>query len=365
MPRCRCSKPWTMAGGPSTWPLRDRDGRARIGRTVLDMQATSALAPLDPEPVLASAHSARSTTAGSPRRVWSPTATPATLHGLEPRRRRRLPRRRRPRGRTAAPSRNLRGAAAPESLGHRILAYRLAIRDCENRQWRIWYVSATEWRPAPSGPHYNIRHAESVDGTLWMRDTTPRRTTHVPRRGHGWLMTTADAHVVRRARHRLRDGDGGADAAGTAAATALRAAGTDWESEMVEYRRSSVRRPAVHALQRERLRCERRGTGATRPLAGGQIGRWLHGRDGEAGASHPRRGSWRGGRVVRVHVRGTARARPIERVEERHELGSPERLRRHTLAPLTSARPSSSPDPRTRRSPVPPPRLHRLRDPGS
>lgn len=42
----------------------------------------------------------------------------------------------------------------------------------EQGVWRMWYVSAARWEPAPGGPrhYYHIRYAESVDGIAWRRD---------------------------------------------------------------------------------------------------------------------------------------------------------------------------------------------------
>jgi len=38
--------------------------------------------------------------------------------------------------------------------------------------WRMWYVSATRWEPAPGGPrhYYHIRYADSDDGLTWRRE---------------------------------------------------------------------------------------------------------------------------------------------------------------------------------------------------
>jgi hypothetical protein len=42
----------------------------------------------------------------------------------------------------------------------------------ENGTWRMWYVSATEWRMMREGPRhwYHIRYAESADGIHWRRE---------------------------------------------------------------------------------------------------------------------------------------------------------------------------------------------------
>jgi hypothetical protein len=42
----------------------------------------------------------------------------------------------------------------------------------ESRRWRMWYISATEWRMVDNRPrhYYNIRYAESGDGIAWRRE---------------------------------------------------------------------------------------------------------------------------------------------------------------------------------------------------
>ena len=42
----------------------------------------------------------------------------------------------------------------------------------EDGTWRMWYVSATEWRMMPEGPRhwYHIKYAESADGIHWRRE---------------------------------------------------------------------------------------------------------------------------------------------------------------------------------------------------
>lgn len=42
----------------------------------------------------------------------------------------------------------------------------------EDGVWRMWYVSATQWRMMADGPRhwYHIRYAESADGIHWRRD---------------------------------------------------------------------------------------------------------------------------------------------------------------------------------------------------
>jgi hypothetical protein len=41
----------------------------------------------------------------------------------------------------------------------------------ENGTLRMWYVSGTDWRSTPNGPHhrYHIKYAESLDGRRWDR----------------------------------------------------------------------------------------------------------------------------------------------------------------------------------------------------
>lgn len=228
--------------------LRDADGRARIGRTVLTMHGTAALAPLDPEPVLdlgalgAFDDSGVTTSClvshGRERLLyytgWSRGVTvpfylaagvAVSVDGGPFARR------------SPAPLLD-RSAADPFLTASPFVAI-------EDGNWRMWYVSATKWRQTPRGPqhHYNIRYAESRDGAAWTRDgsicldyATPDEYAFarpwVVRDGSGyrmWFAVRGDAYEIGLAEssdgvHWTRRADGG-----------LRASGSGWDSEMVEY----------------------------------------------------------------------------------------------------------------------------------
>jgi hypothetical protein len=228
--------------------LRDREGRARIGRTVLDMRDSPALAPLDADPVLdpgplgAFDDSGVTTSClvaqGDARYLyytgWSLGVTVpfylaagvAVSRGGGPFTR-------------PSPAPLLdRSAADPFLTASPFVTI-------EDGLWRMWYVSATEWRATASGPrhYYNIRYAESPDGARWSRDgticldyATPDEyafarpwITRDDRGYRMWFSVRGAAYEIAVAestdgRRWSRRGDGG-----------LQAAGHDWESEMVEY----------------------------------------------------------------------------------------------------------------------------------
>jgi hypothetical protein len=228
--------------------LRDADGRARIGRTTLRMAGTPAFAPLDPAPVLdlgplgafddSGVTSSCLVTAGDSRFLyftgWSRGVTvPFYLAG---------------------------GVAVSEAGGpfRRISPAPLLDRSAvdpfltaspfvaiEESRWRMWYVSATEWRESRSGPQhsYHIRYAESADGVAWKRDGTVCLDYASPEEhafSRPWVIRDPDVYrmwfAVRGDRYAIsyaesQDGkewrrlsEGG-----------LTASGTDWESGMVEY----------------------------------------------------------------------------------------------------------------------------------
>jgi len=233
--------------------LRDADRRARIGRTELTMHGAPALAPLDPDPVLDlgalgafddSGVTTSCLVANGRRRLlfytgWSRGVTvpfylaAGVAESIE--------------GgpfvrRSAAPLLD-RSAADPFLTASPFVLM-------EERRWRMWYVSATEWHATASGPrhYYNIRYAESTDGDSWRRDGTVCLDYAAPDEhafARPWVIRTADAYrmwfAVRGAAYEIaaaesRDGvhwtrctDGG-----------LRGSGDGWDSEMVEY-------PAVFA----------------------------------------------------------------------------------------------------------------------
>jgi len=115
----------------------------------------------------------------------------------------------------------------------------------EDGRWRMWYVSASEWRQGPAGPrhYYNIRYAESADGAAWTRDgtvcldyATPEEYAFarpwVVREAGGyrmWFAVRGDAYAIGLAESAdgvrwTRRAEGG-----------LKGSGTGWDSEMVEY----------------------------------------------------------------------------------------------------------------------------------
>ena len=113
-------------------------------------------------------------------------------------------------------------------------------------RWRMWYVSATEWRQTESGPrhYYHIRYAESADGFAWRRDGQVCRRLRDAGRTRlcaavGRARRRPLPHVVRRARRRAtgsRSPSRLTASAGRGATTlGLTAGPEDWESEMVEY----------------------------------------------------------------------------------------------------------------------------------
>lgn len=154
--------------------LRDLDGRARIGRTVLTMGARPMLEPLDPQPVLDLGALGAFDDSGVTSSCLVKTAGRRLLYytGWS-------------RGVTV-PFYLAAGVAADESgMFRRLSAAPLLDRSAvdpyltaspfvlrEEGRWRMWYVSATEWRECAPGPrhYYNIRYAESADGIEWHRD---------------------------------------------------------------------------------------------------------------------------------------------------------------------------------------------------
>jgi len=228
--------------------LRDSQGRARIGRTTLRMPGTPSLAALEPEPVLdvgclgafddSGVTSSCLVTVGDRRFLyytgWSRGVTvPFYL---------------------AAGLAVSEGGGAFRRVSPAPLLDRSAVDvyltaspfvAIENERWRMWYVSATEWRETASGPRhfYHIRYATSSDGVAWIRDGTVCIDFASPDEyaiARPWVIRDSDAYrmwfAVRGERYAIayaeshdgtrwtRRNDGG-----------LAAAGADWESAMVEY----------------------------------------------------------------------------------------------------------------------------------
>ena len=228
--------------------LRDPEGRARIGRTVLDMAGTPALAALDPEPVLdlgplgafddsgvttscvvTNGHERLLYYTGWSRGVTVPfylAAGVAVSTGGGP---------------------FVRRSPAPlldRSPVDPFLTASPFVMIDEGR-WRMWYVSATEWRSTAAGPrhYYNIRYAESADGHAWLRGGTICLDYATPEeyafarpwvlrdangfrmwfavRGHAYAIATAESSDGVQWTRRTEGGLGASDGG--------------WDSEMVEY----------------------------------------------------------------------------------------------------------------------------------
>jgi hypothetical protein len=228
--------------------LRDRDGRARIGRTVLTMSERPTLAPLDTEPVVdlgpigAFDDSGVTTSClvsvgrdrflyytgwsrgvtvpfylaagvaisenGGPFERWSP-APLLERNAIDP-------------FLTASPF---------VLIGH--------------GRWRMWYVSATEWRLTDSGPrhYYHIKYAESADGFAWHREglvAVDYATDEEHAFARPWVVHDDDGYrmwfAVRGERYHIGYAESSDGTKWTRRdEQGLTAGEGDWESEMVEY----------------------------------------------------------------------------------------------------------------------------------
>jgi hypothetical protein len=228
--------------------LRDRDGRARIGRAALVMQDTPAFEPLEAEPVLdlgplgafddsgvttscLVAHGSRRLLyyTGWSRGVTVPfylAAGVAVSTGGGPFVRR-----------SPAPLLD-RSSADPFLTASPFVMV-------DEWRWRMWYVSATEWRAHASGPrhYYNIRYAESKNGLVWHREgkicldyATPDDYAFA----RPWVVKERDGYrmwfAVRGDRYRIGCAQSAEGTTWTRLEELGLAAGADeWESEMVEY----------------------------------------------------------------------------------------------------------------------------------
>ena len=228
--------------------LRDPSGRARIGRTVLTMGATPSLAPLDPDPVLDLGPLGAFDDSGV-------TTSCLVSHGRE----RLLYYTGWSRGVTV-PFYLAAGVAISTDGGafrRRSLAPLLdrssvdpfltasPFVSIEDAVWRMWYVSATEWRESPAGPrhYYNIRYAESADGERWIRDGTICLDYATPEEhafARPWVVRDAEGYrmwfAVRGSTYEigLAESDDGVRWTRRSEG-GLRAPGAEWESQMVEY----------------------------------------------------------------------------------------------------------------------------------
>jgi hypothetical protein len=228
--------------------LRDREGRARIGHTTLTMDGTPTLAPLDPEPTLDLGALGAFDDSGITTSCLVTTGQTRLLYytGWS-------------RGVTV-PFYLAAGVAASEGGGpfERLSPAPLLDRSpvdpfltaspfvlVENDRWRMWYVSATEWRQHEGQPrhYYHIRYAESENGLTWTRDGTVAIDYGSPDEyafARPWVVSDATGYgmwfAVRGERYRIayarsRDGQRWT----RDEHFGLTATGDDWESEMVEY----------------------------------------------------------------------------------------------------------------------------------
>jgi hypothetical protein len=229
--------------------LRDRDGRARIGRTQLTLEPAPALAPLEQDPVL---------DLGPLGAFDDSGVTSSCIVSVEDRRY--LYYTGWMRG-VSVPFYLQAGLAVSEEGGPFIRWSPAPLLDrspadpfltaspfvcVDEGGWRMWYVSASEWRSTAEGPrhYYNIRYAESVDGVTWRRDGRAcidyaNESEYAFARP--FVARDADRfrmwYAVRGERYRIGYGESedGIRWSRKDDVAGLEAAGRTWESEMVEY----------------------------------------------------------------------------------------------------------------------------------
>lgn len=228
--------------------LRDRDGRARIGRATLRMGARPGFMPLEPDPVLdlgvlgsfddSGVTTSSLVTVGTRRILYYTGWTRGVTVPFY----------------LAAGAAVSNGSAPFERMSRAPLLDRTSVDPfltaspfvmVDGSRWRMWYVSATGWQTQPSGPqhHYHIKYAESADGVAWGRQGTVAIDYASPdehafarpmvlRDESGYRMW----YAVRGARYRI----GYAESPDGLRWTrhdeqGLAPGGEPWESEMVEY----------------------------------------------------------------------------------------------------------------------------------
>jgi hypothetical protein len=228
--------------------LRDTHGRARIGRTTLTMSPAPELAPLEAEPVLDLGALGAFDDSGVTTSCLVTTGRTRLLYytGWT-------------RGVTV-PFYLAAGVAASEGDGpfDRLSLAPLLDRTpvdpfltaspfvlVDEGRWRMWYVSATEWRAHETGPrhHYHIRYAESRNGLTWRREGAVAIDYGAPEEyafARPWVVRDADAYrmwfAVRGERYRISCAQSIDGVSWTRRDDlGLIAAGDDWETEMVEY----------------------------------------------------------------------------------------------------------------------------------
>jgi hypothetical protein len=228
--------------------LRDVEGRARIGRTTLTMSSTPAFDPLDPDPVLnlgalgafddSGVTSSCLVISGSTRFLyytgWSRGVTvPFYL---------------------AAGLAISRSGGPFERLSQAPLLDRTAVDPfltaspfvmVDEGRWRMWYVSATEWRPgeAAARHYYNIRYAESGDGIAWHRDGIVCLDYQTPSEhafARPWVIRDKDGYrmwfAARGDRYRIEFAESQDGTSWSRRSEYGLSQGTEeWESVMVEY----------------------------------------------------------------------------------------------------------------------------------
>lgn len=228
--------------------LRDAQGRARIGRTLLTFDPKPAFAPLDPAPVFDLGERgafddngivSSSLTQAAERRYlfysgWRRGVTVPFYLGV---------------GiavsESGGPFRRLSRAPVLPLVDEEpfLTASPFVMR--EGRRWRMWYISGTGWMVEGSAlePCYNIRYTESVDGITWER---PGRTCidygpgeHAIARP--WVIRDPDRYrmwfAVRGARYRIAYAESADGVTWTRAddVGGLLPSGGGWDSDMVEY----------------------------------------------------------------------------------------------------------------------------------
>jgi hypothetical protein len=238
---------------PGAWHVylspRDREGRARIGRTRLTLEPTPRLAPLESDPVLDlgalgafddSGVTVSSLVTDGGRKLLYYTGW---TRGV------------------TVPFYLFAGLAVSEDGGRTFQRASLApLLDrtaddpyltaspfvlIEDGHWRMWYVSGSSWEHAAGGPRhrYHIRYADSEDGMRWERRrgavidyATPEEhafsrpfVTHDADGYRMWYAYRGHRYRIGCARSRdgltwTRCGDGGLDPSGEG-----------WDSESVAY----------------------------------------------------------------------------------------------------------------------------------
>jgi hypothetical protein len=228
--------------------LRDVEGRARIGRTTLTMSSTPAFDPLDPDPVLdlgvlgafddSGVTSSCLVTSGRMRLLYYTGWTRGVTVPFY----------------LAAGLAISRSGGPFERLSPAPLLDRTAVDPfltaspfvmVDEGRWRMWYVSASEWRAgeAKARHYYNIRYAESGDGLTWRRDGTVCVDYETPAEhafARPWVIRDGDRYCMwfaaRGERYVIQYADSHDATTWTRRSEQGLAPGTaEWESVMVEY----------------------------------------------------------------------------------------------------------------------------------